>query len=84
MKNRNKLTLSALAVTIAFCSATCAFALNPQPEPPKEIKKGRLISPAEKKGLNPQPEPPKIIRASKPISSKGPKGLTMRKMKNDN
>jgi hypothetical protein len=32
--------------------------LNPQPEPPSQARKGKLIKPGEMRGLNPQPEPP--------------------------
>ncbi len=32
--------------------------LNPQPEPPSQARKGKVIRPGEMRGLNPQPEPP--------------------------
>jgi hypothetical protein len=36
--------------------------LNPQPEPPSQAKKGKLVKPGEMRGLNPQPEPPSVPR----------------------
>ncbi|MBU1424079.1 MAG: hypothetical protein KKH12_06370 [Gammaproteobacteria bacterium] len=62
MKTANHLTLSALTITFATLTTTCAYAINPQPEPPGAITKGKLMSPVVNKGINPQPEPPKILK----------------------
>ncbi|MDD2337132.1 MAG: hypothetical protein PHD01_11200 [Geobacteraceae bacterium] len=62
MRAANKFTVLTLVVTFATITATCAFAINPQPEPPGVIKKGKMLSPVARKEISSQPTPTRVLK----------------------